>query len=191
MVRERFALFDSNKDGKLDTVEVRAMMASMGYEVTVEYVAQLFESFDSDKSGELQVQEFERLLGFLLSDSKATVHRHDTYRDRFSHFDKDGDAKLDSDEVTAMLISMGYNINKEYVLQMMDAFDLDKSGFIEVQEFEKLMAHLLADTTSNRIQRSDTVDERFRRFDAVRASGTVTGLLPMPVTAQSFCRVRI
>ena len=166
MVRERFALFDRNKDGKLDTVEVRAMMASMGYEVTVEYVAQLFESFDSDKSGELQVQEFERLLGFLLSDSKATVHRHDTYRDRFSHFDKDGDAKLDSDEVTAMLISMGYNINKEYVLQMMDVFDLDKSGFIEVQEFEKLMAHLLADTTSNRIQRSDTVDERFRRFDA-------------------------
>ena len=58
--------------------------------------------------------------------------------DRFRKFDVDGDGVLSREEVTAMVVSLGYAVDDDYVshvMQMFGTMDRSGNGLIELDEF--------------------------------------------------------
>ena len=143
-LKGRFKRFDADGDGKLTIVEVKAMMESMGYSADEAYLQSLLAKFDLSTVS-INLAEYEKMLGFLLGDNVAAVEasaggteeskssKQDTLRARFTRFDSDGDGKLGPVEVDAMMVSMGFSPDREYLDQLMKQFDSDQSGQIELK----------------------------------------------------------
>ena len=45
-------------DRKLDQSEIKKLLSKLNFEVTDEYLNQLFSKFDSDRSGTIEFEEF-------------------------------------------------------------------------------------------------------------------------------------
>ena len=69
-------------------------------------------------------------------------------RQTFSQFDVDGDGALSREEVTALVVSLGYAVHDAYVDQVMELFgknggsDSNGDGLIQFDEFGPLWAQL-------------------------------------------------
>ena len=57
----------------------------------------------------------------------------------FKKFDADGSGQVDTEEISAMLSSLGMLVQPSIVKQMMTEADTDKSGEIDFEEFFTVM----------------------------------------------------
>ena len=64
--------------------------------------------------------------------TNTTISDQDTLHQRFTRFDGDGDGHLTSAEMTKLMVSMGYDASEVYVAKVLEEFDADHSGNIEV-----------------------------------------------------------
>ena len=62
-------------------------------------------------------------------------------RREFLSFDSDGDGTISAEELAGVLQSFGDEISEDEVRQVINAFDIDKNGTIEFNEFLIMMAH--------------------------------------------------
>ncbi|OEL35348.1 Calmodulin [Dichanthelium oligosanthes] len=81
----------------------------------------------------------------------------------FGLFDKNGDGYITSEELGAVIKSLGQNLTESEVQDMIKEVDADGNGTIEFPEFLNLMAHKLKDTDSE-----EELRESFEMFDKDR-----------------------
>lgn len=129
-----------------------------------------FSRFDSDRDGELHVEELPTMLRFLgarpqAGDCEQIVREQTRFstlsweevvdflyrfrrldvtrmRDVFMAADEDGSGELDFNELHALLHQMGYYPTTQSTLEAFEALDKDKSSTIAFPEFEGLREHL-------------------------------------------------
>ena len=61
-VREAFAVFDKNNDGKISAEELQLVMAKLGEQLSPEEVQEMIREADLDGDGSIDYAEFARLL---------------------------------------------------------------------------------------------------------------------------------
>lgn len=91
---------------------------------------------------------------------KLTQEQIAEFRDTFQMFDKDGDGTINTNELGAVLRSLGQSPDEEDLQDMIDDADEDESGTINFQEFVGLM---LKSQTSG-LTRED-IKQAYRVFD--------------------------
>lgn len=64
----------------------------------------------------------------------------DNLREAFNIFDKDGDGKINADEIGAVMRNLGINPTDTDLQNMVDRYDDDGNGTIEFNEFINMMA---------------------------------------------------
>ena len=98
------ALYDVNKDGKIDFYEYLKAMAEIGYEKGEPKlgIMQLYRAFDKNKDGVISKEEIK--LGFLLP-SPVDKIAEQLMCEMFGDFDKDGDGKINEEEFTKLVIA--------------------------------------------------------------------------------------
>ena len=146
------------KNGQIqrkDFVKVMTKHGGMGEELA----NQLFDSFDTDNSGTMDINEYLALMGVTFG---GTVQQK--LRASFAIFDKDGNGSLSKDEVRDMLRMVIVQVMRaqfrsthgksaaksatvldaaanakidQVVEEVFDRVDKDKSGSIDIDEFEK------------------------------------------------------
>lgn len=100
---------------------------------------------------------------------KLTEKEIDEYRSVFQIFDKNGDDKISTTELGAVLSKFGQDPSDDKIQEMITEYDTDGNGTIEFKEFLDIMAKKMNETHSD-----DEIREAFRLFDK-DSNGYITG----------------
>lgn len=68
LTREKFQKYDSDGDGEISKQELRSMLADLDMRVGEDYLTMALQHFDTDQSGFIEFDEFEKLFSFLKTD---------------------------------------------------------------------------------------------------------------------------
>jgi len=161
-MKEIFANFDADGDGKLDIYEIARGFRALGLPKRdgekMEMDKAMFKSFDTDGDGYVDMEELDaglkpktrRKIEMKLEEGwkfdkeawDASVARHKKWdmAEVFKGFDTDGDGKLAMREFYRAFRALGLEKRSgekmEIDKKMFDSFDEDKDGFVTLQEFQ-------------------------------------------------------
>lgn len=133
--KEAFQIFDKDGDGSITTKELGTVMRSLGQNPSDEEVRQMIEEVDEDKSETIDFKEF---LGLMARKMKET-DAEDELLEAFKVFDKDGNGKISAHELRYVMLSSGEDLTEQDIQEMVMEADIDGDGFIDYQEFVKIM----------------------------------------------------
>jgi len=86
-----------------------------------------------DGDGQIDFSEF---LAMMTKQERKDV---DELSQAFAVFDKDGDGTITVKELDIVMKAIGENIDKETLQLMMESVDTDSNGYIDFEEFRKMM----------------------------------------------------
>jgi len=171
-VRAAFASWDSNKDGQISFAELKAAVQRSGQRLTDEDINAIFVVGDIDQNGEIDLDEFMKMMMPSTSDVVAkfrSVRKTvKDVQDAFKQFDRNGDGAIDKAELTSALSSTGGNFTKQEIDNIFMAGDVDGDGEIDYEEFIALMCPSASDIVEKfraKYKNVNDVRAAFKRFD--------------------------
>ena len=156
-VRAAFERHDASRSGKLDVRALREALQVVGLDLSAHSAAQLLQRFDRDKSGMIELGEFAALTAALraaqleqvtkeLAQAKTqlstAVRVADDVRAAFDRFDLNKNGRLDYHELRNALQAYGLDHEAKHAQSLLAEFDKDKSGSMELSEFDALIGAL-------------------------------------------------
>jgi len=197
--KKLFLELDDDNTGELNAKELRQIMRILGHAPSAKAMQTVFNTMDTDGSGQLDFIEFLAMLKNLDPDEeKKTVlklgfsqQEHQQFRNAFEKIDRDDNAQLSKEELMHLLQILHIECSEESYKEIMVKFDKDgteKLDFIEFLYFQhslrsqKLKEQYLRD--ENRRKRSKfkkrkftdeevaALQDRFNGYDKDR-SGTL------------------
>ena len=133
-----FDVFDSQKLGYVKYRETKALMRALGFQVNKQEVRDLFRLYERDVETEgLEFFEFREIM----MDKVLERDPWEEHRKAFRLFDKDGSGKISLRDMRLLARQIGEKVTDETLLDMIDEFDLDGDGEIDMEEFLQIMAN--------------------------------------------------
>ncbi|KAK3578506.1 hypothetical protein CHS0354_007758 [Potamilus streckersoni] len=133
--REAFNLFDKDGSGHITTEELGVVMRNLGQSPTQEELEQMVREVDKNGNGTVEFSEFVAMMGRMMS----SEDKEENLLDAFKSFDRDGNGLISREELKQALISLGDQPTDQQVADMMDEVDLNGDGYINYEEFLKIM----------------------------------------------------
>jgi Ca2+-binding EF-hand superfamily protein len=167
-----FNSWDTNKDGSISFSELSSAVMQGGQRLSEEEMNAIFVIGDVDQNGEIDLDEFKRMMMPSASDVVTkfrSAHKttHDV-QEAFKKFDADNDGAIDRQEMTQALSSHGLNFTQQEVDAIFKAGDINSNGSIDYAEFVSLMcpsAHAIVTKFRTQYKNMDDVIAAFKRFD--------------------------
>lgn len=151
-IAEAFALFDLDKDKRIDYHELKVAMKALGFEVRKQDILELLQSYGAPSSSTSQAQasgqqntvggythtklllsqqNFQYLMAarILARDPREEILR------AFQLFDDGGKGRISLDDLRRVARELGEGLQEEELVAMIDEFDLDGDGMIDQDEF--------------------------------------------------------
>ena len=137
-LRGAFDVFDSQKLGYVKYRETKELMRALGFQVNKQEVRDLFRLYERDVETEgLEFFEFREIM----MDKVLERDPREEHRKAFRLFDKDGSGKISLRDMRLLARQIGEKVTDETLLDMIDEFDLDGDGEIDMEEFLQIMAN--------------------------------------------------
>ncbi|ETO13322.1 calmodulin 2-like protein [Reticulomyxa filosa] len=134
-LKEAFTFFDHDNDGGISTQEIGHVMKTVGLEITDEELKDIMNDLDEDRDGHMNFDEF-----VLMMDRRMSVASQlDELKATFTFFDKNGDGKIDFDELKQVLTILGEQVSDKDVHDLIKEADTNGYGYIDFEEFIKIM----------------------------------------------------
>jgi len=132
---DAFALFDKNKNNKVKTEEIIALIQDLGGKLTCPHVQRLLSAAEQSRSGSLDMEEFlelwERFKG-----TEGEEESEEEILEAFNDYDTDGDGYISRQDMVQALTRMGsIRDTEEEAGKCMEEMDLDKDGKVSYAEF--------------------------------------------------------
>ena len=120
--------------------EMKEVMQAIGKDVTNEEVLHMMEFVDDDGSGEIDFDEFVKLMerSTNTENAKAIQENKEISRDwrtAFDIFDADRDGLLSAEDLASSLKSFGRVLSRAEAQAMIDDVDVNNNGCITLNEF--------------------------------------------------------
>merc|ERR1712130_439389 len=131
MGKEAFALFDTNKDGKLEPDEVKFVMSALGQECTDEEIKDIIDVADEFGTGMIDFPSF--LKQFQHSDNEDPLEMVD---EAFKLIGKGND--ITESSVKAFLQSVGQTIIDVEAEEIIKVLDKDGDGKVNIDDFKAI-----------------------------------------------------
>ena len=163
-MRRIFDDFDRNRSGAIDHAELRRALNALGLKTDSREAAQVLRRFDSDASGELEFDEFQRLVRELFAYQREQISAADKQpqdgengenveprnadgpnadvRSIFDRFDADRNHSIDVRELRNALTALGVPADSTQAAEVLAKYDRDASGRLEYGEFRALVVEL-------------------------------------------------
>lgn len=149
--REVFESFDSNGDGKITLTEMYRALQLLQRGVPLDTLESIFRWLDKDNSGALEWPEFIRWLSESEDSAEATREEEQQvqhpafsqeqvsrYRGLFNELDRDGDGRVDAQELRTLFLRAGETVTEEEVREFIQRVSPD--GRFNFAQFLEAMA---------------------------------------------------
>lgn len=128
--RMRFEELDINNTGALSREAVAQILEEEGMELERLMVIILFETYDSNKDQYIQLDEYIQFCTEMCQLSETEI-----LRKIFDFCDKDGNGRLDVNEVVTLGRQMGKNVTQSDAFATIRALDANHDDTIDFDEF--------------------------------------------------------
>ena len=155
-----FDTFDVDNSAGLSAGELRSALEHLGVQTTEEVADRILKQYDQYPDEVIDIKEF----ATIVKDIKLMLA-----------FDTNGDGVLDEEELLPCLTSLGVKVDASQVHDMMNRFDVDGNGTIDLVELSSLVRTAQAFTRYDTDQ-SGAIDPDELR-DALRKLGLKAGNL--------------
>merc|ERR1712080_503128 len=97
-IKEIFTTFDKNGDGCVNVMEIKDLISSLGGNLSDQEATAMVKMADSDKSGDITINEFRRLWSAM-----QITEDEDDIKEEFERMDPNGDGYITKDELADLL----------------------------------------------------------------------------------------
>ena len=133
--KEAFQIFDKDGDGSITTKELGTVMRSLGQNPSDDEIRQMIIDVDEDKSETIDFKEFLGLMAKKMKENDS----EDELIEAFKVFDRDGNGKISAHELRYVMLSSGEDLTEQDIQEMVLEADTDGDGFIDYEEFVRIM----------------------------------------------------
>ncbi|KAJ3379002.1 hypothetical protein HDU92_006989, partial [Lobulomyces angularis] len=133
---EAFALFDRDKDGKINNLELGAAMRTLGHDVTSSDIKQWTGSTEED-----DLNTFTDLKTFLelMTERIRNVDPETEISQAFQFLDRDNRKVISPEELKYFMTNLGEKLTDEEADEMLRNVELDADGNITYDTFLEMM----------------------------------------------------
>mmetsp|Transcript_6145 Transcript_6145/g.6767 ORF Transcript_6145/g.6767 Transcript_6145/m.6767 type:complete len:196 (-) Transcript_6145:238-825(-) len=137
-IREAFELFDSDKNGLIDPHEMKVAMRALGFDAKKEEVLRMMQDCTQRDQHH---QPLIDLRGFtdLMTDRFAQRDPREEMIKAFKLFDPQNTGKISLRSLRKVAQELGENMSDQELQAMIDEFDRDHDGEINLEEFLAIM----------------------------------------------------
>lgn len=138
LLKESFDMFDKDKNGLVNAVELGNILRSLGYEIDEQEPNQLIHEFDLNEDNLIDFNEFLQII----EKRGKFKELEEELLEAFKIFDKEGKGLIPSSEFRHYMLSLGERMTDDDVDEMIKEADPLDSGFISYKEFvNKILAY--------------------------------------------------
>ncbi|CAH9134537.1 unnamed protein product [Cuscuta epithymum] len=123
--------------GKVNTEELEKAMRSLGQSLTEAEVKEMINKVDKNGSGTVDIAEYRALICKRLKDKDKEAEAE--LEEAFKVFDKDGSGHISAAEIREVMPKLNVKLSNKEVDEMIEKADIDKNGFINYEEFVKIL----------------------------------------------------
>ncbi|KAG8388658.1 hypothetical protein BUALT_Bualt02G0148200 [Buddleja alternifolia] len=134
VIRDMFALMDTDNDGKVTYEELKAGLRKVGSQLAEPEIKLLMDVADVDGNGVLDYGEFVAVTIHL-----QRMENDEHFRRAFMYFDKDESGYIELDELREALVDESGETDLDVVNDIMREVDTDKDQKISYDEFVAMM----------------------------------------------------
>ncbi|AAZ10817.1 centrin, putative [Trypanosoma equiperdum] len=137
-IREAFELFDSDKNGLIDAHEMKVSMRALGFDAKKEEVLRMMQDCAARDQHNNPLMD---LAGFtdLMTERFAQRDPRQEMIKAFQLFDENNTGKISLRSLRRVARELGENMTDEELQAMIDEFDTDQDGEINLDEFLAIM----------------------------------------------------
>ena len=126
-----FDLYDSNKDGSVNSAELANILKSIDINASDEEIKEIIEEIDLEGNNEVNFENFVSIVNRREKD----VDSEEEVLKAFKLFDKEGNGLININELKNIMLTVGKNISEVELNDMLKEADIDMDGFINYEEF--------------------------------------------------------
>ncbi|CAD8155826.1 unnamed protein product (macronuclear) [Paramecium tetraurelia] len=134
-IKEAFDLFDTDRSGAIDCHEIKVILRALGFEVKKQEVQALMKEYDRDETGRIEYSDYIELMTrkYCERDPQDEIFR------AFKLFDDDNSGKITLRKLKKVSKELGESLSDQELQAMIDEFDKDGDGQINIDEFLSIM----------------------------------------------------
>jgi calmodulin len=133
--KEAFEIFDKDRDGFITIKELGEIMKNLGQTPTDAELQDMINEVDIDGNGNIDFKEFLGLMARKMRDTDT----EEELIEAFKVFDRDSNGLISSQELKHVMTSLGEKITDEEVEEMIREADIDGDGYINYEEFVRMI----------------------------------------------------
>ena len=135
ILKEAFELFDKNADGEITQDELTKFFECMRDKLNKADIQDMINEVDVVGNGSITFEGFKGLMERKFRDEDIEEELIET----FKKFDQDNNGLIGAEDVFNVLQSFGQDVTVNEAEEMVKNCDLDGDGFINYQEFVKML----------------------------------------------------
>ena len=128
-------MFDNNQDGTITREKLENLMRKLNQTVTEDDLKDMISVVDTKGDGKINFEEFVAMM----EKRKDEADTEQEIINAFRVFDKDGNGLISKAELTNIMSILGDTLTNEEIEEMIIEADVDGDGFINYEEFVRMM----------------------------------------------------
>ena len=132
---DAFNMFDNNQDGTITREKLRNLLLKLNQTVTEDDLKDMISVVDTTGDGKINFEEFVAMM----EKRKNEADTEQEIINAFRVFDKDGNGLISKAELTNIMSILGDTLSNEEIEEMIIEADVDGDGFINYEEFVRMM----------------------------------------------------
>jgi len=134
-IKEAFELFDSDKDQMINYHELKVAMRALGFDVKKADVLKVLQEYDREEVGKITFEDYNECMTewILNRDPQEEMMKS------FKLFDDDETGKISVRNLRRVAREIGENVTEDELRSMIDEFDYNGDGEIDLEEFVTIM----------------------------------------------------
>eukprot|EP00929_Paragymnodinium_shiwhaense_P021501 TRINITY_DN1400_c0_g2_i1.p1 TRINITY_DN1400_c0_g2~~TRINITY_DN1400_c0_g2_i1.p1 ORF type:complete len:1474 (+),score=344.11 TRINITY_DN1400_c0_g2_i1:205-4626(+) len=140
-----FRKFDTDNSGTIDSDELRSLLTHLGIEPMKYVLEEIASLVDEDKTGSLDIQEFENVMNILRERKGFSLEEYQEVQSLFERFEKTAKGQpgmMKVEQIQDAIHWLGLKVKPGELEEIVSAVDVNKSGYIDEREWMGCMRRI-------------------------------------------------